>query len=156
LPDLADVDGVGGDAFFFDELLDLVLVLVTASSTEELCRQLTISSVFAALSLTNGRAITGIRSLAEMWPFWLFLRRSYGTDMILRRCQMKVCTECKVYGGRPGVVQQKGSGDSRLARLCRAMLEAKLPANGTPDRVFAEVRQLSPLNAATGRLACMG
>jgi hypothetical protein len=83
-PDLADVDGVGGDAFFFDELLDLDDVLTSASSIKPSCHQLTISSVFAALSLTNGRAITGIRSLAEMWPFWLFLRRSYGTDMIVR------------------------------------------------------------------------
>jgi hypothetical protein len=79
---LANVYSVGGDAFFFDKLLYLDDMLATGSSTKVPCHQLTISSVFAALSLTNGLAITGIRSLAEMWPFWLFLRRSYGTDMI--------------------------------------------------------------------------
>jgi len=40
------------------------------------------SSVFAALSLTKGRAMTGMRSEAGIWPFWLLLRRSYGTDML--------------------------------------------------------------------------
>ena len=40
------------------------------------------SKVFFALSLTNGLAMTGMRSLAGMWPLWLLLRSSYGTDMM--------------------------------------------------------------------------
>jgi hypothetical protein len=40
------------------------------------------SSVFAALSLTNGRAMAGMRCEAETWPSWLLLRRSYGTDIL--------------------------------------------------------------------------
>jgi hypothetical protein len=44
------------------------------SSNERMqCRSRTMSSVFFARSLTNGRAMTGIRSLAGMWPFWLLL-----------------------------------------------------------------------------------
>lgn len=38
------------------------------------------SRVFFARSLTNGRAMTGMRSEAGTWPFSLFMR--YGTDMV--------------------------------------------------------------------------
>jgi hypothetical protein len=75
LANLAYIYGVGGDTFFFDESLYLVGV----SGDAMLYRgklQLTMSRVFFALSLTNGRAMTGIRSLAGMWPFWLLLRSS--------------------------------------------------------------------------------
>jgi len=85
LANLARVDYVGGNAFFFDKLLDLGVDW----SLEGMCmgyaggnrisrkNKPTISSVFAARSLTNGRAITGIRCEAETWPFWLLLSRSY-------------------------------------------------------------------------------
>jgi hypothetical protein len=42
----------------------------------QLVDELTISRVFAALSLTNGRAMTGMRWEAETWPFWLLLSKS--------------------------------------------------------------------------------
>jgi hypothetical protein len=81
LANLAYIYGVGGDTFFFDESLYLVGVL-EAEAVQKGKSYLTMSRVFFALSLTNGRAMTGIRSLAGMWPFWLLLRSSYGTDMM--------------------------------------------------------------------------
>jgi hypothetical protein len=45
--------------------------------------QRTMSSVFIARSLRNGRAITGTRCDADTWPVALLFRR-YGTDMFNR------------------------------------------------------------------------
>jgi hypothetical protein len=92
LANLACVYGVGGNTFFFDEFLYLFDSSANASARKGQL-QLTMSNVFFALSLTNGRAMTGIRSLAEMWPFWLLFRSSYGTDMMF-------ATVCVKYKGK--------------------------------------------------------
>jgi hypothetical protein len=72
--DLADVDGVGGNAFFFDELLYLHGIRMQQLWSNE--RPHTRSSVFAARSLTKGRAMTGMRCEAETCPSWLLLSKS--------------------------------------------------------------------------------
>lgn len=74
LANLAEVYLVGGDAFFFDELLNLIDELVGVQRRDEHARH-TISSVFAALSLRKGRAMTGTRSEAGMWPLAALFKR---------------------------------------------------------------------------------
>jgi len=88
LANLTEVDSVGRDALFLDELLDLV-----AKSEEEavIADQFrTRSSVFAALSLTNGLAMAGILWLAVMWPLCELTRSS---DMFSARLEPNVYKE---------------------------------------------------------------
>jgi hypothetical protein len=65
-----------GDAFFLNELLDLEEPSVKTTRAEGGQGRCTSSSVLAARSETNGRAIAGMRWLAERWPFCELTRRS--------------------------------------------------------------------------------
>jgi hypothetical protein len=57
---------------------------------------------------------------------------------------------------RSGDIQQENpSGDSCMARLCRAISRAKLPANASPDRVLPRYAS-TPLNAAVLHLGMSG
>jgi hypothetical protein len=78
---LAEVDGVGGYTFFFDELFDLERIMSVGVGCQKEVKQgkRTISNVFAARSLSHGRAITGTRWLAVRWPLCEFTRSS---DMV--------------------------------------------------------------------------
>lgn len=77
LANLAQVDGVGGDTFFFNELLDLFYASDMASQLRTKREgKHTRSRVLAARSLTKGRAMAGTRCEAVRWPCWLLTRRS--------------------------------------------------------------------------------
>ena len=80
LANLLREDNIGRDAVLFDESLDLAYVRYEESAPTSRLR-LTMSRVFFARSLTNGRAIGGIRCDADTCPLSLFIK--YGTDILV-------------------------------------------------------------------------
>jgi hypothetical protein len=111
LPDLACVDGISGNALFLDELLDLSHQLALLNTFPIIAnvngQSRTISSVFAALSLTKGLAIGGMRCEALMWPLWLLTRSS---DILIQQRNVKRNERCckGTSGGKSGVIEGRG------------------------------------------------
>ena len=86
LANLPLIDGICGYAFFVDELLDLKTILLIHGSIEDTATRLTRSRTSFALSLTKGRAMIGILSLAFGCDLLAeYDSMLYGTDMFAIR-----------------------------------------------------------------------